>query len=209
MSDHWDTRYSQHEAAFGTEPNDFLATAWQHVPRGAGPVVCIGDGQGRNGVFLAEQGFEVISVDLSAVGVEHATRLAARRGVTVTGVVADIADWQPPEGCAAIVSIFCHLASEARARAYPRLTGALASGGVWIMESYTPDQIGRGTGGPPVADMMHDSASIAAELTACGLETVLLHELLRPVVEGPLHTGDAAVVQYVGCRSDRRQEMAS
>lgn len=201
MSDIWDTRYAQFEAAFGTEPNDFLTTVWRHIPRAAGPVVCIGDGQGRNGVFLAEQGFEVISVDLSPVGVSHATRLAAERGVAVTGVVADLADWQPPATCAAIVSIFCHMPSEVRARAYPRLTDALADGGVWIMESYTPDQLGRGTGGPPVADMMHDSTTITSELTeAGGLETVVLDELVRPVVEGPLHTGDAAVVQYVGRR---------
>jgi len=207
MSDIWDKRYAQFEAAFGTDPNDFLASVWQHIRRDGGPVVCIGDGQGRNGVFLAEQGFDVISVDLSVIGIEHATRLAAERGVMLTGVLADLADWQPPHECAAIVSIFCHLPSEVRARAYPRLTGALAVDGVWIMESYTPDQIGRGTGGPPVVDMMHDAASIAAELTGPGaLETVVLHELVRPVVEGPLHTGDAAVVQYVG---RRRHEVAS
>jgi SAM-dependent methyltransferase len=201
MTDIWDQRYEQHDAAFGTEPNDFLAEAWHHIPRGSGPVVCIGDGQGRNGIFLAEQGFDVLSVDRSKVGVDQATRTAVERGLPVTGVVADLAEWEPPGGCAAVVSIFCHLPSDVRATAYPRLIASLGAGGVWIMESYTPDQIGRGTGGPPDPDLMHDSSTIARELGA--LDTVQLSELIRPVVEGPFHTGEAAVVQYVGRVGER------
>ncbi len=196
MSDMWDQRYSEHADAFGEHANDFLVSAWHHIPRGVGPVLCIGDGQGRNGVFLATQGFDVVSVDLSTVGLAHATELAERRGVAVTTVAADLAEWVPPPDCAAVVSIFCHMPSAVRSAAYPRLVAALAPGGVWIMESYTPDQIGRGTGGPSSPDPMHDRVTIQRELAT--LQTVQLDELVRPVVEGSFHTGDAAVVQYVG-----------
>jgi trans-aconitate methyltransferase len=196
MSEFWDQRYASDASLFGDEPNDFLVSAWQHVPRGVGPVLCIGDGQGRNGVFLAQQGFDVVSIDLSPVGMRAAAALAEQRGVPLTTVAADLADWTPPTGCAAVVSIFCHLPSDVRARAYPKLLAALAPGGVWVMESYTPDQIGRGTGGPQSADMMHDIVTIERELAT--LETVHLQEVVRDVIEGPAHSGEAAVVQYVG-----------
>jgi trans-aconitate methyltransferase len=196
MSDMWDQRYAENPNIFGDAPNDFLVATWHHVPRGAGPVVCIGDGQGRNGVYLAQQGFDVVSVDLSSVGMQAAAALAEQRGVALTTEAADLAEWTPPGGCAAIVSIFCHMPSDVRAIAYPRLLAALAPGGVWIMESYTPDQIGRGTGGPQSPDMMHDVVTVGREFAT--LTTVQLDELVRPVVEGTAHTGEAAVVQYVG-----------
>lgn len=194
----WDDRYREHHAAFGTEPNDFLAEQAHQVPHGLGPVLCIGDGQGRNGVHLASLGYEVISVDLSAVGLEAAQQLAADRGVQLTTVVADLAEYAPPAGLGGVVSIFCHLPSRIRRVAYPRLVAALAPGGVWIDESYGPDQIGRGTGGPGDPDMLPTLAELTAELD--GLTPVLGRELLRPVVEGPLHTGEASVVQFVGIR---------
>lgn len=199
MANMWDERYREHDAAFGTEPNDFLVEQAHRLPHGLGPVLCIGDGQGRNGVHLATLGHDVISVDLSAVGLEAAQRLAAERGVRVTTVVADLVEYEPPSGLGGVVSIFCHLPSSVRHLAYPRLVGALAPGGVWIDESYAPDQIGRGTGGPGDPDMLPTLAELTAELS--GLTTVLGRELVRPVVEGPLHTGEASVVQYVGVRA--------
>lgn len=204
MSEFWDQRYAENGSLFGASPNDFLVTAWHHIPQDVGPVLCIGDGQGRNGVFLAEQGFDVVSIDLSPVGLEAATALAAERGVAITTVAADLAEWSPPTGCAAVVSIFCHLPSDVRSAAYPRLLAALGPGGVWIMESYTPDQIGRGTGGPQSPDMMHDTVTIGREFAS--LRTVQLDEVVRPVVEGPAHTGEAAVVQYIG-RNDSNADM--
>lgn len=199
MANMWDERYRQHDAAFGTDPNDFLVEQAHHLPRDLGPVLCLGDGQGRNGVHLATLGYEVISLDLSAVGLAGAERLAGERGVRITTVVADLAEYEPPHGLGGVVSIFCHLPSHVRRTASPRLVEALAPGGVWIGESYGPDQIGRGTGGPGDPDMLPTLAELTAELS--GLVPVLGRELLRSVVEGPLHTGQASVVQFVGIRT--------
>lgn len=196
MSTPWDERYAAHPAAFGVEPNDFLRTHASRIPRDLGPVLCIGDGQGRNGVHLASLGFDVISIDLSSVGLEGARRLAAEHSVSITTVVADLADYHPPAGCAAVVSIFCHLPSSVRAVVYPRLIAALRPGGLWLHESYAPGQIGRGTGGPSDPDMLASGDQLERELL--GLTRVLLGETVRPVHEGPLHTGEAEVVQYIG-----------
>lgn len=193
----WDERYASVDWAFGTEPNDFLREQAAQLP--TGPVLCIGDGEGRNGVHLASLGHEVTSVDLSEVGLAKARRLADEQGVTITTQVADLATFDAGEGrWAAVVSIFCHLPSAIRKVAYPRLASSLVPGGVFLLESYTPDQIGRGTGGPSDPDLMNEPAQLLEELA--GLEVLHLWEGERDVVEGPFHSGRAAVVQYLGRR---------
>ena len=87
----WDERYSEDGFAFGTEPNDFLREVVEQLPRGR--TLCLGDGEGRNGVFLAQHGHDVTTVDLSPVGVLKARRLAAERGVTIDARVADLAQF--------------------------------------------------------------------------------------------------------------------
>lgn len=196
MTSIWDERYRDHPHAFGTAPNDFLVATADRLPRDLGPVLCIGDGQGRNGVFLAEQGFEVISMDLSAVGMAAAAELATTRGVPLRTIVADLATFEPPAPLGAVVSIFCHLPSAIRRVTLPRLVGALAPGGVWLQESYAPEQIGRGTGGPSDPDLLPAAWQVISELTP--LVPLLAREAERSVVEGAFHTGDASVVQYLG-----------
>jgi len=193
----WDERYDRDDYVFGTEPNVFLRDHVADLENGA--VCCIGDGEGRNGVFLASSGFRVTSVDLSAVGLRKAAALAAGRGVALTTVVADLAVWSmTPEGAGPwndVVSIFCHLPSAVRAVVYPRLIAALAPGGVLLLEAYTPDQIGRGTGGPGDPDLLLTAAQLRAELAGLTIEHLV--ECERDVTEGALHTGVASVVQCI------------
>lgn len=84
----WDQRYAGDSFFYGTEPNDFLRAEAAWLPRGR--VLCIGDGEGRNGVWLAQQGHTVTSLDLSPVGMQKAAALAEQRGVALTTVVCDL-----------------------------------------------------------------------------------------------------------------------
>lgn len=190
----WDQRYADSEFFYGTEPNDFLREAFPHLPRGE--ALCLGDGEGRNGVWLAEQGMRVTSVDQSPVGMQKAAVLAARRRVALTTAVADlavfdlgIARWH------AVVSIFCHLPSELRRDVHARVVRGLRPGGVVLLEAYTPAQLGRGTGGPSDADMLPTLALLRAEFA--GLELIVGSERERAVLEGKGHRGASAVVQFV------------
>jgi SAM-dependent methyltransferase len=191
----WDERYSQPEFAFGTEPNDFLTAVAAQIPDG--PVLSLGEGEGRNAVYLAGLGHRVVAVDQSEVGLARARQLAADRGVAIETLQADLDGFAiQPGAWAGIVSIFCHLPSRVRVPLYAAIVRGLRPGGVLVLESYTPNQIGRGTGGPRDPDMLPTLANLTEELA--GLEFIHARELDREVREGKYHTGLAAVVQVVG-----------
>ena len=195
----WEVRYGHHDYHYGTEPNDFLRHQVAALPAG-GRVLCIADGEGRNSVFLARQGFRVTAFDQAEAGVAKARRLAAEHGVEVDARVADAAHFEIGVGeWDAVVSIFAHMPPALRADLHRRVAVGLREGGVLLLEAYTPAQIGRGTGGPQVPEMTMSLQTLRAELP--GLEELHAAELVRPVVEGPGHTGDGAVVQYLARRT--------
>ena len=190
----WEERFSVDGYIYGTEPNEFLRDNVAILPRGS--VLCLAEGEGRNSVFLAESGFDVHSVDLTHAGVAKTLQLAAKRGVTVDAVVGDLADHDLGAGqWDVIVSIFAHTDADTRRRVHRDVVPALKADGVFLLEAYTVDQIGRGTGGPSNPDMMMSLAKLADELP--GLEVLHGAELVREIVEGPGHTGFGAVVQLI------------
>lgn len=191
----WNQRYNTAEYIYGTEPNDFLRAHAASIPAG-GKVLCLAEGEGRNAVFLAQQGYQVTAVDSSDVGLAKAAALASARGVHIHCVHADLADFALGEQAwDGIVSIFCHLPSPVRQPLYAALARSLRPGGVFLLESYTPAQLAFNTGGPKDVDMLVDADTLRQELP--GLQFSLLEECRREVVEGTYHTGLAAVVQAV------------
>ncbi|MFO0745385.1 MAG: class I SAM-dependent methyltransferase [Myxococcota bacterium] len=193
----WDERYGQGGFIYGDQPNDFLAEVAGHIP--PGPVLALAEGQGRNAVWLAERGHAVTAVDLSPVGLAKAQELAAARGVTLTTIVADLADFDlGVDAWSGITSIWCHLPSALRARVHAAVVRALKPGGVLVLEAYTPAQIAHGTGGPKDPDMLPTADALRAELI--GLDLEILVERERDVEEGAFHGGRSAVVQCLARR---------
>ncbi len=191
----WETRYGGVDGfLYGTEPNDFLAESVRDLP--LGDVLCVADGEGRNGVFMAGLGHRVTSIDLTKSGMDKAARLAADRGVELTTVVADLGVHDIGIECwDTVVSIFAHMPPPVRAALHANIVAALRPGGRLILEAYTPDQVGRGTGGPPNPELTMNLEALNDELSGLDLEHAL--ETVRPVVEGSGHTGDGAVVQLI------------
>ena len=195
----WDERYALEGWAFGTDPNDFLREEAHRIP--AGKVLCVGEGEGRNAVFLAEEGYEVVGVDRSQVGLDKAQGLAQERGVFIETVLSSIEDFELTEGeWQGIVSVFFHLPPELRKRIHHSVVRGLAPGGILILEAYTPQQLEFGTGGPPNIERLPSLAELEEELE--GLEFLLARETEREVHEGRLHTGRGSVVQLVGRRPE-------
>ncbi len=196
----WEARYAAAEYFYGTAPNDFLRERLPMVP--VGRALCLAEGEGRNAVHVAEAGHETWSVDLTESGVEKTRRLADERGVHVEAVTADLAQWELGEACwDLVVSVFAHLPPAVRSDLHRRVVHALRPGGVLLLEAYTPEQIGRGTGGPPVPELTMTLDALREELA--GLEFHHGAELVREVVEGSGHTGTAAVVQLVAVKPGR------
>lgn len=191
----WNARYAGEDYAYGTEPNDFLVAQAPSLPAGL-PVLCLADGEGRNGVWLARRGFEVTSLDVAQQGLEKAQALARRAGVSIETVQADVTRHDLGVGrWGAIVSIFLHLPQRARAALHARCVRALAPGGVYVYEAYGKRQPEYGTGGPPEPELLARLEDVIGELAGCEIE----HRFdgVRAVHEGRHHHGDAHVVQVL------------
>ncbi|HUP57801.1 MAG TPA: class I SAM-dependent methyltransferase [Bdellovibrionota bacterium] len=182
-SNSWDVLFSSGDYYFGTEPNDFLRENSRLIPKGS-EVLCLGAGEGRNAVFLAELGHRVTAIDQSAPGMAKLERLARERGVTVDALHADLvfhdlgrARWD------AIVWIWPDLPHDERLRIHPGCVEALKPGGVFLLEALA----------------VHASRLDLIEELA-GLHVTHAVELERELQEGTAHRGTAAVVQLVGKR---------
>ncbi len=190
----WDQRYSEPGYAYGSEPNEYLAAQVAQLPKGR--ALCLAEGQGRNAVFLATQGFDVTAVDQSRVGLESAQAFATERGVRIVTEVADLNDYDLGQDTwSAIISIWAHVPPDVRGRLHSACVRALAPGGVLLLEAYTPAQVGRGTGGPPDPALCMTLEALRDELQ--GLEFLQAQETERDVAEGRYHQGRSAVVQVL------------
>lgn len=197
----WDDRYRQDAQIYGEAPNDFLA---EHMGMLVdGNCLCLAEGQGRNAIWLAEQGFSVTAVDQSSVGMAKAGKDAAARGTRLVTAVADLADFDlGVDRWDNIVSIFGHLPGELRRDVHRRVVAALRPSGVFLLEAFTPDQlVTAGVGGPADSDMLLTIEKLTIELA--GLEVMLARETVRIVNEGEFHKGEGAVVQFIARKPAR------
>jgi len=194
-NDFWDSRYGEEGFAYGTTPNTFLLSFADSFKTGQ-KVLVIGDGEGRNGVWLAEQGCTVVSVDSSKVGVEKAQKLASEKGVKIETVCADLNDWDWPDSeFDFVVIIYVHFPPDVRAFLHNKVVSALKPGGQLIMESFTPDQLNYSSGGPPVLEMLYTVEMMKEDFKL--LEIQQLEECITELSEGKYHCGEGAVVRLI------------
>ena len=201
MKDFWNARYAEEDFAYGTEPNEFLQVQSAKMP--AGRVLCIAEGEGRNAVYLATQGYQVTAVDQSAVGLEKTRQLGKQHKVEIDTIEADLQDFNiQPGAWDGIVSISAHLPPAIRKKLHTQVVEGLKPGGVLILEAYTPRQLEMpGTGGPPATqiDMFMSLSELTLELQ--GLDFILAQETERVFNEGKYHQGAGAVVQLVAIKT--------
>jgi hypothetical protein len=193
----WDARYGSEQYAYGLEPNAFLAAQRHRLKAGMRALVP-GDGEGRNGVWLADQGLEVDTLDFSANGVAKARRLAAERGVSINAIQADALQWDWPEAHYDLVAlIFMHLVEPHRRALHERALAALKPGGLLVLEAFRPEQIERqaagARSGPRDAALLCPPDALGTDFA--GEEILLLEAAEAPMEEGVLHVGDSAVVR--------------
>lgn len=189
----WDERFAGGAFQFGEAPNRYLEELRPWFAPGM-RALALGDGEGRNGVWLAQQGLLVTSLDWSPVGMAKAAQLAERRGVAMRAVVADAAAWDyPGAGFDVVAWIYLHLPPADRAAAARGVLRTLAPGGLLALECFTPAQQGRRSGGPKMPDLLWSRAIVEALFAE--LEVLELLEGTVRLDEGPRHQGPAEVVR--------------
>ncbi|OZC04422.1 class I SAM-dependent methyltransferase [Rubricoccus marinus] len=195
----WDARYAEEAYAYGTAPNAWLASQASHLPA-SGRALVPASGEGRDAVWLAEQGLTVTAVDLSAAGLAKTHRLADARGVDVATVHADLRTWDWPLAEVDVVALsFVHVEPHVRSDLHRRALAALKPGGLVVVEGFHIGQLVyravHGSGGPGRADMLFTADLLRADFE--GADVLALEETETTLREGAYHDGLAKVVRGV------------
>lgn len=201
--DFWSDRYRAAGEAylFGTAPNRYL-TAQAGLLAPGMRALSVADGEGRNAVWLAEQGLDVTATELSPVAIEKAEALAASRGVKVDFALADALNWiYPDEAFDLVVAVFIQFAApDERAALFGRLQRTLRPGGRIVLQGYTPKQLEYRTGGPSAVDNLYTAALLRE--TFASLEIERLDEYEDVLDEGSAHCGRSALIGMVARKPD-------
>jgi SAM-dependent methyltransferase len=193
----WETRFRAPGYLFGEEPNAFLKSQ-AHLLRRGQIALSVADGEGRNGVWLAEQGLDVLAVDFSETALAKARALSMRRGVRLRTEHADILNWHWPQAVfEVVVAIFTQVAFPAqRAEFFANLKRALKPGGLLLMQGYRPEQLNYRTGGPPEVERLYTRSIL--EQGFGDLAELEIHEHDSAINEGTGHVGMSALIDLIG-----------
>lgn len=193
----WESRFAKPEYEFGKAPNEFLVRCKPLLPK-SGRALAVADGEGRNGVWLAGQGLDVLSIDFSPTAQKKARALAAERNVSVTFEQADVHVWPYPDAAFdVVVEIFTQFSTpDLRPAKWAGMRRALKPGGLLILEGYTPKQLQYGTGGPKQIEHLYTRAML--EQAFGDFRDLKIVEEERVMNEGAGHAGMSAVINLTG-----------
>jgi len=193
----WQTRFAAPGYLFGTAPNEFLKRH-AHLLRKGEKALAVADGEGRNGVFMAEQGLDVLSVDFAPLAQEKARKLAAERGVTLRVEQVDILNWDWPADAFDVVAaiFFQFVGPEGRDKIFAGIKKALKPGGLLLLEGYGPKQLEYKTGGPGKLENLYTRELL--EKAFAGFSSIEVREYDAEIDEGPGHGGPSALIDLVG-----------
>lgn len=182
----WNERYAAKELVWSAGPNKLFAE--QVADLTPGRALDLACGEGRNAIYLAEQGWQATGVDFSSKGIEKAQAIATRRGVTLDWIVGDVLDVTLPKGAFDLVAVlYLHTDSAARRVWLPKAVDAVAEGGWFIYIGHDPLNITEGVGGPSDPDVTPDAGTICAALEGFDIQTAEIFR--RPVANDPGHGG--------------------
>ncbi len=192
----WDNKFAREGYLYGFEPNVFIESNIGLIKK-KGKILCLGEGEGRNAVFLAEKGFDVTALDASPIGMTKALSLANKRGVQFHAQLIDLEQWEPKETYDAVVSSFLHLEEPLRTEAFQKALHSLNPQGYFIAEFFSVNQIPRESGGPKIPSLLYTIASLQKIMDIEGYRIQQLEECEVLLDEGNGHQGDALVIRVI------------
>jgi SAM-dependent methyltransferase len=195
----WNTRFATDDYLFGRAPNAFLASQAHRLGPGQ-HALCVADGEGRNSVWLAQLGLDVVAFDLAPNAIRKARALAAERGVKATFGEADLLRYRWPSAAFdVLVAVFIQFLSPTqRPRAFASMRDALRPGGLFLLQGYRPEQVAYATGGPGKVEHMYTREWLEQEFA--GWDILHLAAYDTDLVEGSAHSGRSAVIDLVARR---------
>jgi len=194
----WNLRFSDPGFMYGDQPNDFLK-AQSSLLKPSGRILCLAEGEGRNAVYLASQGYDVTCVDFSEAGLIKTRLLAEAKGVQVETVCADLTHYNIQAGSwDGIVMIFGHFDKPLRLSLYQRISKGLKKGGTVLLEVYSSEQLALGTGGPKSLEYLYTKEELEAAFN--DFSSVSIFALMREIHEGEYHNGLSATLQVIATK---------
>jgi 2-polyprenyl-3-methyl-5-hydroxy-6-metoxy-1,4-benzoquinol methylase len=188
----WNTRYEGSELVWTAAPNQFLVA--EVASLAPGRALDLGCGEGRNAVWLAEQGWDVTAVDFSDVGIAKGREMASKRGVEVTWIVEDLSRYVPADQAFdLVIDFYIHLPPQQRSALLTKAAGAVSPGGTLLVVGHDFSNLEHGYGGPRDPALLFTADEVAASLT--GFRVVKAAPVKRPVVteEGRFEAIDTLV----------------
>ncbi|QWE27802.1 bifunctional 2-polyprenyl-6-hydroxyphenol methylase/3-demethylubiquinol 3-O-methyltransferase UbiG [Polynucleobacter sp. AM-7D1] len=193
----WNERFNREEFIFGKEPNEYLVEQTSRYLKPNASVLCIADGEGRNGVWLAKQGMRVTGFDVSDIALVKAKQFAKDNEVNIEYSLCDTDgfDWKT-NSYDAIIAIFIQFADpEMRVRIFKQVHQTLKPGGIFILQGYTPKQLEYKTGGPSLIEHLYTEEMIRK--LSYDFEILDLQCYEKELSEGARHTGMSALLGMV------------
>jgi hypothetical protein len=203
MQDKWNERFSSEEYVYGKEPNIFLKEFYELNPSlFKNPVLMLGDGEGRNGVYLATRGLDVTSLDYAEMGLRKAKKLAEEKNVDLKTILSDVNEFDfGKEKWGTIVLIFLHLTKDERKNLYSKIKDALLPDGLYFMEVFSVDQLNYNSGGPSLPELLYTKEELEKEFKkpfdGYRFEIIISEQKVVLLHEGKLHEGEGSVVRFV------------
>lgn len=192
---YWDKLYESDEYAYGTTPNDYLLKQAFRMKRGM-KALAVGDGEGRNGVWLATQGLKVVSLDWSPPAREKAQKLAWQHNVTPRLECCDLLKWTwPAAQFDLVIAIYLHLVEPERRFVHKNIVACLKPDGLLVLEAFHRRHGALISGGLGTEDSFYTADLLRQDF--CNLKFVELLEETVPLAEGYMHQGSTPVVRLV------------
>ena len=199
----WNERFDKEEFIFGKEPNEYLVEQVAQYLKPGNSVLCIADGEGRNGVWLAKQGMQVTAFDVSDIALSKAKQFANANQVNVQYSLCDTDgfDWRA-NSYDAVIGVFIQFADpEMRARIFQQVHQTLKPGGIFILQGYTPKQLEYKTGGLSLIEHLYTEEMIRN--LSKEFEILHLRSYEKELSEGARHSGMSALLGMVSKKGNR------
>jgi len=193
----WDERYSSIEFVYGTEPNIFFKDELDKLK--TGNILLLGEGEGRNAVYAAANGWNVDAVDFSKIAKEKALKLAEENSVGINYEITDLSEYKPKSNyydAAAI--IFLHLNPKIRSDVHSKVVDSLKPGGTLFLEVYEKEQLGKDSGGPQNIDMLYSKEELRNDFV--NMNIIVLEKKIITLNESNQHNGEAVVLRLIAVK---------